>query len=171
MNKTTAPNAASAETEELLARLRANYKRRTETLEEIRRGVGHADRDAIILELVAFRGMQFTEVAEAMGYTREGVAKRIRPTMTELGLDGLTLIQRQSAKVTRPHRRASLDSLLAKLKPEHEQTVEKAATAERLRLEILADLDRLHAAGMSWVQLAARLDISVPTLQRLRGAM
>lgn len=171
MNDVTALSAASTETEGRLKRLRTLYDRRTKVQEEIRRGIGHADRDAILLELCAFRGMQYTEAAEHLGVVREAVGKRIRPIVTELGLDGLSLIQRQNVKVTRPHRRKSVDDLVAQLRPEREVIEQKRAEADQLREEILAEMDHLHAAGMSWVQMAAAMEISVPTLQRLRGTM
>lgn len=175
MNETTAPNAASAETQELLERLRTNYARRVAVLEEIRRGIDRAERDQILLELCAFRGMQYTEAAEALGLVREAVAKRVRPLVTELGLDGLSLIERQKVNVTRPHRRASLETLMAKLQPGAETARDAvrgaAEEARTLRESMLQDMDRLHSAGMSWVELAERMDISVPTLQRLRGTM
>jgi hypothetical protein len=178
MNETTAPNAAPAEEEPLtraglLTRLRTTNTRRVALLEQVRRGIDRPAQDRILLELCAFRGLQYTEAAEHLGVVREAVAKRVRPLVTELGLDGLSLMQRQNAEVRRPYKRSTTATLLAQLKPDAEVSARYEAEAEDLRQLMVADMDALHASGMSWVELARQLGegFSVPTIQRIRGTM
>jgi hypothetical protein len=175
MADTSAPPGASAETEELVTQLRDLYDRRRQVLDDIRRGPGHADRDAILLELCGFRGMQYTEAAAAIGYTREGVARRVRPQLDALGLTGLSLFERQTAAgIDRPLKDSSVEDLRAALRPSRSGAVSKreaAAQARQLRKDMLKVMDRLHKAGMTWVDMAERLGVSVPTIQRLRGRM
>lgn len=172
-----APPSASAETDELVRQLQTLYARHQAIREELRRGPGHSERDAVLVELCGFRGMQYTEAAQLIGYTREGVARRVRPLLDDLGVADLSPIRRQLAEVDRPLRAQTIEELKAALKPPKGEAArtrrEAGREARALTVDMRKLLDRLHRPphSLSYVSLAGRLGVSVPTLQRVRGVM
>jgi DNA-directed RNA polymerase specialized sigma24 family protein len=173
MAKTDAPEGAPTDTDELVRQLRDLYDRRAAVLDAIHRGPLAAERDAILLELCGFRGMQYTEAAELVGFTREGIARRVRPQLEALKLEGLTPFERSVAKVRRPLRKKDTADLVTQLRTADEGLARRTMGDEARDLldEMRAVLDQLKAKGMSWKAVADELGVHASTIHRLRGIL
>lgn len=175
MSPSNAPTGASAETKQLVRQLTRLHDERQEVLALIRRGPNADDREAILFELCGIRGMQYTEAADALGVTREAVARKVRPRLDALGLAEMTAFERSMAEVPRPLRRFGSDELLAHLKagtsPRNRSKRDLGAEARDLADRMTSTMSELHAAGMRWEEMAKATGISRSTLSRLRGVM
>lgn len=176
MADTNAPPGVTTEQTERLDRIRTLMTDRQRVLDQLRWGDALPERDAVLLELCGYRDMTYTEAAALVGMTREGVARRIRPEITKLGLDGLSWSERQKVGIDRPLKDRTADELLAALAPRPKGEARQVARdlakdAREMRKEMTKLIGQLKAEGMSYVEQAEHLGVSVPTIQRIRGVM
>jgi hypothetical protein len=167
----------SPEVTRILKRLAALHTERSEVLEQLRRGSLAERKDALLFELCGFRGLSYTEAADIVGITREGIGRRMRPLMAEYGLGGMSLAERCVADVPRPYRTRKVDSLLDQLRESSSREATQAANrllaedARRLREEMLDLISHPSIGHLTLRVVADAIGISVPTLQRVRGKM
>lgn len=176
MPHTDHPPTHSAEVAKLLKRLAALHTERAEVLAQLRRGSLADRRDALLFELCGFRGLTYTEAGEIIGMTREGVGRRLRPAMHRL--DGLTFAERSElTDVPRPYRARRTKALLEQLRAASDPAATSEAnralgeTARGLREEMVAVINDPRLGHLTLGAIAGHLDISLPTLQRVRGKM